>query len=132
MLPIHDRRHPDDYILHPLRVDYPQGRPVQRVQIGGAAVAGVVMKVDYATTENITPSGILTIDGSPVGAKEKILVWKQTDAADNGVYQVVADDEWTYLGQPQLVAVAKGATLSLAWFILQSENTYKAMGAAAL
>lgn len=48
-----------------------------------------------ATTGNITRSGPLTIDGIPVIAGDTVLVWKQTNAAENGLYLVNAE-AWTY------------------------------------
>lgn len=51
--------------------------------------AGVLV----ATTENIALSGVQTIDGVAVEAGDRVLVWKQDNAKDNGVY-IVQEQAW--------------------------------------
>lgn len=59
-------------------------------------VKGVKPKeaVRYATTANITLAGNQVIDGGSTGVGTRILVWKQTDAAENGIY-LRATGAWT-------------------------------------
>lgn len=47
-----------------------------------------------ATTANITLSGLQTIDGVTVVADDRVLVWQQTDAAENGIY-AASSGNWT-------------------------------------
>lgn len=51
--------------------------------------AGVLV----ATTGNIALSGVQTIDGVTVEAGDRVLVWKQDNAKDNGVY-IVQEKAW--------------------------------------
>lgn len=51
--------------------------------------AGVLV----ATTKNIALSGVQTIDGVTVEAGDRVLVWKQDNAKDNGVY-IVQEKAW--------------------------------------
>lgn len=53
-----------------------------------------VLHVYVATTGNITLSGLQTIDGEALSAGFNVLVKDQTDATENGVYQV-ASGAWT-------------------------------------
>jgi len=48
-----------------------------------------------ATTEDITLSGVQTIDGVSVIAGNRVLVKDQTDASENGIYDVVSGGSWT-------------------------------------
>ncbi|MEN3010923.1 MAG: hypothetical protein ABDI20_08215, partial [Candidatus Bipolaricaulaceae bacterium] len=50
--------------------------------------------VRCATTENITLSGLQTIDGVTVSAGDRVLVKDQTNAAQNGIY-VASTGAWT-------------------------------------
>lgn len=47
--------------------------------------------VRVATTENVRLSGLQTIDGVQLADGDRVLVWKQTDAKENGVYAVRAE-----------------------------------------
>lgn len=47
-----------------------------------------------ATTGNITLSGLQTIDGIAVAGGDRVLVWKQTDATQNGLY-TASTGNWT-------------------------------------
>lgn len=47
-----------------------------------------------ATTANITLSGLLTVDGVALAEGDSVIVWKQTNAAENGIY-VVHSGSWT-------------------------------------
>ena len=48
-----------------------------------------------ATTANITLSGVQTIDGVSLVAGDRVLVKNQTDASENGIYDVVSGNAWT-------------------------------------
>ena len=47
-----------------------------------------------ATTENITLSGLQTIDGVVLAVGDRVLVKDQTNAVENGIY-IVAETDWT-------------------------------------
>lgn len=51
-------------------------------------------EVAVATTENITLSGLQTIDGYAVQAGDRVLVKDQTNGVENGIY-VAGNDAWT-------------------------------------
>lgn len=65
-----------------------------------AYVQGELQKLDAkqsvraATTENITLSGVQTIDGAALGVGDRVLVKDQTNANQNGIY-LVAASAWT-------------------------------------
>lgn len=62
----------------------------------GGLVEAVAIKAPcaVATTANITLSGLQTIDAVVLAGGERVLVWNQTDATQNGIY--VADSgNWT-------------------------------------
>lgn len=50
--------------------------------------------VKAATINNITLSGTQTIDGISCGVGDRVLVWRQGTASENGIY-VVASGSWT-------------------------------------
>ncbi len=56
--------------------------------------------VKAATTANITLSGPQTIDGVSCVAGDRVLVWKQTTATQNGIY-LVASGAWTRVAANQ-------------------------------
>jgi hypothetical protein len=62
-----------------------------------ATAVGLDVKASarVATTEDITLSGVQTIDGVGVLAGERVLVKNQTDASENGIYDVVSGGSWT-------------------------------------
>lgn len=62
-----------------------------------AARSGLDVKssVRVATTENITLSGLQTVDGVVLVAGDRVLVKNQTTASNNGIYIVVDGDVWT-------------------------------------
>lgn len=74
-----------------------------------------------ATTGNITLSGTQTVDGVSVGAgSERVLAWKQTTPANNGIYIANAGGGWTRSTDADEAAdfsgmrlkIAKGTTLA--------------------
>jgi len=62
-----------------------------------ATAVGLDVKASarVATTEDITLSGVQTIDGVGVLAGERVLVKDQTDLSENGIYDVVSGGSWT-------------------------------------
>ena len=82
-----------------------------------------------ATTANITLSGAQTIDGVSCVAEDNVLVKNQSTASQNGYY-VVKSGAWTRVSQPNVVCVKSGGTQNgKLTFILDSTNTYAALGA---
>lgn len=65
-----------------------------------SAIAGVSAGISYkdkvrvATAGNITLSGLQTIDGVSLSAGDRVLVWAQGTASQNGIY-VVSSGSWT-------------------------------------
>jgi hypothetical protein len=55
----------------------------------------VKLSVRAATTANITLSGTQTVDGVSLVAGDRVLVKNQTDASENGIYDVVDGGSWT-------------------------------------
>ena len=47
-----------------------------------------------ATTENLSLSGLLTVDSISINTNSRVLVKDQTDNKENGIY-IVADGDWT-------------------------------------
>lgn len=68
----------------------------------------VLTAVAVATTENITLSGELTVDGVSLSASDRVLVKDQTTASENGVY-VVASGAWSRPADLDTGADAAGA-----------------------
>ena len=58
----------------------------QYVDAKVAAGMRPIAAVKAATTANITTSGLVTIDGYTLQVGDRVLVWKQTVATDNGIY----------------------------------------------
>ena len=58
---------------------------------GVSTSTAVKAPVRVATTANITLSGTQTIDGVAVVAEDRVLVKNQTDATENGIYNVKAN-----------------------------------------
>ena len=77
------------------------GAPAEDLQAATKAyVDSVVQGLDIkesvrcASVENITLSGVQTIDGVALAVGDRVLVKSQTNAAENGIY-VVAEEAWT-------------------------------------
>lgn len=85
-----------------------------------ALVQGLKVKppVRVATTGNITLSGIQTIDGVTLAAGDRVLVWKQTNAAQNGVY-VVSSGAWSRASD-----LDEGSEFPGASVLVMEGNTY--------
>lgn len=83
--------------------------------------------VRVATTANVTLSGEQTIDGVACVEGDYVLVWQQSTAAKNGVYEVRGSN-WRALGQIGLVAITYGSQYKEKLFILKTINTYKPTG----
>lgn len=81
------------------------------ISTGLAWAAGGPVKV--ATTTNITLSGLSIVDGLSLVAGDRVLVWQQTTAAQNGIYTASAS-AWTKVtadsAQGKMVFVEGGAT----------------------
>ena len=62
-----------------------------------ATATGLDVKasVRVATTEDITLSGVQTVDGVSLSAGDRVLVKNQSTASENGIYAVVSGGAWT-------------------------------------
>lgn len=62
-----------------------------------ALVSGLDVKgsVRVATTGNITLNGTQTVDGVSLSAGDRVLAKDQSDASENGIYDVVDGGDWT-------------------------------------
>jgi len=83
-----------------------------------------------ATTEDITLSGVQTIDGVGVLAGDRVLVKDQSTASENGVYDVVSGGAWTRsedavqdeLTSGSFVFVEEGSVNGSAGFVVSTAN----------
>lgn len=117
---------------------------------GLAQASAIKSPCRVATTANITLSGLQLIDGvANLAAGDRVLVWQQTDAVENGIY-VAATGDWTRdvdcdgageILQGTIVAVTQGTLYTETIFqqtaanplvIGTSELDFSATGAAAL
>lgn len=82
-----------------------------------------------ATTANITMSGLQTIDGVALANLDRVLVWLQTDATQNGIFVCRDGEAWTraldFNGARDTVYgttvyVTSGATHQRTFFILET------------
>jgi hypothetical protein len=98
-----------------------------------AAAEGLDVKesVRVATTENITLSGLQTVDGVSLAAGDRVLVKDQTAQATNGIYVVVDGGAWTRstdadepteLNAGTFVFVEEGTANSDSGFAVSSDN----------
>ncbi len=87
--------------------------------------------VRVATTENITLSGLQTVDGISLSAGDRVLVKNQTTASQNGIYVVVDGDNWTRatdansnddVTSGMFTFVEEGTSNSDAGFVLVTNN----------
>lgn len=83
-----------------------------------------------ATTGNITLSGAQTIDGVSLTTGDRVLVWQQTDATANGIYDSDTGT-WTRsldcdgindVRSGMLVRVNSGSSYASAWFSLSTAD----------
>jgi len=83
-----------------------------------------------ATTEDITLSGVQTIDGVGVLAGDRVLVKDQSTASENGIYDVVSGGAWTRssdavqdeLTSGSFVFIEEGTANSNAGFVVSTSN----------
>ncbi len=75
-------------------------------------ITGLTWKnaVDYATTTNITLSGLITVDGFTVSSGDRILVKDQTTQTTNGIY-VVSASAWTRADDSDIASEILGTTV---------------------
>ena len=83
-----------------------------------------------STTGNLTLSGLQTIDGVALAAGNRVLVWQQSDATTNGIYNA-SSGPWTRavdlnsddeIAAGLLVAVSDGARYATAIFMVISPD----------
>lgn len=55
--------------------------------LGTSANAAIKLPCRVATTAAITLSGLQTIDGVALADGDRVLVWQQADATENGIYE---------------------------------------------
>src|SRR5689334_21378309 len=93
---------------------------------------GLAMKAPcrVATTANITLAGLQTIDGVTLADSDRVLVWQQTDATQNGIY-VASSGNWTRdldfdgnldVVKGSQVLVTSGTTYSYRQFVLTASD----------
>lgn len=98
-----------------------------------AAAEGLDVKesVRVATTENVTLSGLQTVDGVTLVAGDRVLVKDQTATETNGIYVVVDGGAWTRstdadepseLNAGTFVFVEEGSANSDSGFVVSSDN----------
>lgn len=98
------------------------------VAVGTRPVESVVA----ATTGNVNLSGEVTIDGYAVSEGDRVLVWKQSNKSQNGIY-IVSKSSWTKVEsdstQGAYVFVENGNTHNDWYFFCQDqEGTWIAHG----
>ena len=85
---------------------------------------------DIATTGNITLSGAQTIDGVATGTY-RILVWQQTDATQNGIYDAGAGD-WTRCVDFMTDANIRGSMIRVRYGTLYAQTLFSVTNTAAI
>lgn len=94
---------------------------------GGTAIKAPCIA---ATTGNITLSGLQSVDGITVASGDRVLVWQQTAAKDNGIYDADSGT-WTRsldcdgnndVRSGMLVRVNSGSSYASAWFSLATTD----------
>lgn len=100
--------------------------------LGGGAKSNVEI-VRVATTGNHGLSGLSAIDGVTPSAGDRVLVWQQSTASQNGIY-TAASSSWTKKSgftsaSPVLVCVQEGTTQGLTEFLVTATNTVAGVGA---
>lgn len=86
--------------------------------------------VVVATTANITLNDEQNVDSIDLLEGDHVLVWKQTDETENGIYQVRAGADWKLIGNIGLVAVRFGSQYKESMFALIEADTYKQVSGA--
>lgn len=99
----------------------PKGYVDALVAVGTRPVESVVA----ATTSNINLSGEVTIDGYTVSEGDRVLVWKQSNKSQNGIY-IVSKSSWTKIQsdstQGAYVFVENGDTHNDWYFFCQDQE----------
>lgn len=85
---------------------------------------------EVATTANVTLANEQTVDGVALISGDYVLVWKQTDITEHGVYQVRDGGDWYFMGQIGLIAVRFGSSYKESMFALTETDTYKQVSGA--
>jgi hypothetical protein len=78
------------------------------------------ISIAAATTAGITLSGLQIIDGYSVSAGDMVLVKNQTDASENGIYEVSASNDWA-----RNSSFASSDTMSKKFFVVQNGKANK-------
>lgn len=94
---------------------------------GTYEVAGggsTIEMADVATTANHQLSGTANVDGISKTFYSRVLVWKQTDATQNGLYSVSSTGVWTKLGVPDVVIVRWGTANNRLIYMQLLNNAY--------
>jgi hypothetical protein len=102
-------------------------RPVQVLQETPQTpqpVASDTLVVKCATKNNVDLYGEVSIDEVACVAGDLVACLNQTDPTTNGVYTVVADDDWTGPAQPKVIFVSKGATYANYNFVQLKGTAY--------
>ena len=107
------------------------GATSQDVLTGLVGDAGCKAPVAAATTANVTSlSGTLIVDGYQTAIGDRILVWQQSDATQNGIYNV-ASGAWTRavdcdgaqdLYKGTIVVAGNGTTYAGLIFVVATAN----------
>jgi hypothetical protein len=104
------------------------------MDIGLGPQSGGVYNCKAATTGNQSLTGHVTVDGVSVSTGHKVLVWQQTTASENGVYEVPASGAWTKLtgftdGADLMFWVSHGTLHAETAFGITGANAVKGCGA---
>lgn len=100
-----------------------------KAYVDAQVMAGMrpVAAVKCATTINVTRSGLTTHDGYTLVAGDRILVWKQTNVSENGIY-VAAAGAWTRVdadsSKGAYVFVENGQTYNDWYFHASTDTTW--------
>jgi microcystin-dependent protein len=78
------------------------------------------ISIAAATTAGITLSGLQIIDGYSVSSGDMVLVKNQTDASENGIYEVSASNDWA-----RNSSFASSDTMSKKFFVVQNGKANK-------
>jgi hypothetical protein len=130
-------RIPGDAVLKTLDVELAK---VEELIGDAVSQNGYKGAVKVATTANITLSGAQTIDGVAVVGGDKVLVKNQISGANNGIYDVKNNTNWTRSevmvdgssAAGAVVYVTQGTTNADVWFICTNDVGSDVVGTNAL